>query len=291
MNRLLSFSVAAIVVLLSCVSKHDSKPPILSDLPDEPSADVQIEEKDTIPPEITAILNAYRDCVVKYSDDSLFLSSGEAIPFDLSLKSDSYLRRLDSTTVKDMFYDVYPLGGLTEPPYLFDPGRYRNDELFKAMYGHSEEEALSRLEKVDVFGTEIQFSTVNGAADSLKSVISEITASYPDKVKYFSDPSSFNWRAVRGARRMSAHSYGIALDIGTKYSDYWLWSNSGASELDSLVYKNRIPEEMIHVFEKHGFISGARWYHYDTMHFEFRPELIYYSKMLESGEETHIITM
>ncbi|MDP3291618.1 MAG: M15 family metallopeptidase, partial [Sulfuricurvum sp.] len=24
----------------------------------------------------------------------------------------------------------------------------------------------------------------------------------------------------------------------------------------------------------HGFIWGGRWYHYDTMHFEYRPELL-----------------
>lgn len=26
--------------------------------------------------------------------------------------------------------------------------------------------------------------------------------------------------------------------------------------------------------EKHGFIWGGCWYHYDTMHFEYRPELL-----------------
>ena len=25
----------------------------------------------------------------------------------------------------------------------------------------------------------------------------------------------------------------------------------------------------------HGFIWGGKWYHYDTMHFEFRPELVW----------------
>jgi len=28
------------------------------------------------------------------------------------------------------------------------------------------------------------------------------------------------------------------------------------------------------VFERHGFIWGGRWWHYDTMHFEYRPELL-----------------
>jgi hypothetical protein len=28
------------------------------------------------------------------------------------------------------------------------------------------------------------------------------------------------------------------------------------------------------VFEKHGFVCGGKWYHFDTMHFEYRPEII-----------------
>ena len=74
--------------------------------------------------------------------------------------------------------------------------------------------------------------------------------------------------------RLSAHSYGIAIDINVKYSNFWLWSNPGKSEKDQIVYKNRIPREIVEIFERHGFISGTRWYHYDTMHFEFRPELL-----------------
>jgi hypothetical protein len=36
--------------------------------------------------------------------------------------------------------------------------------------------------------------------------------------------------------------------------------------------------EIVDVFERHGFIWGGKWYHFDTMHFEYRPELI------EAGE-------
>jgi hypothetical protein len=28
------------------------------------------------------------------------------------------------------------------------------------------------------------------------------------------------------------------------------------------------------VLEKHGFIWGGKWYHFDTMHLEHRPELL-----------------
>jgi hypothetical protein len=30
----------------------------------------------------------------------------------------------------------------------------------------------------------------------------------------------------------------------------------------------------VEVFERHGFIWGGKWNHYDTMHFEYRPELL-----------------
>ncbi len=47
-----------------------------------------------------------------------------------------------------------------------------------------------------------------------------------------------------------------------------------ADAAGSYPFKNRIPAEIVAIFEKHGFIWGGRWYHYDTMHFEYRPELI-----------------
>lgn len=84
---------------------------------------------------------------------------------------------------------------------------------------------------------------------------------------------TFYWRKVRGAHRRSAHSYGIAIDINTEYADYWLWKNPGASETQEIAYANRIPLEIVGVFEKYGFVWGGRWYHFDTMHFEYRPEI------------------
>ena len=38
-------------------------------------------------------------------------------------------------------------------------------------------------------------------------------------------------------------------------------------------WKNQIPQAIVDAFEAEGFAWGGRWYHYDTMHFEWRPEL------------------
>jgi len=63
--------------------------------------------------------------------------------------------------------------------------------------------------------------------------------------------------------------------LNTKYSNYWQWDCKCTSENVDLSYKNKIPQGIIDIFEKHGFIWGGKWYHYDTMHFEYRPELLF----------------
>ena len=135
------------------------------------------------------------------------------------------------------------------------------------------------LVRVDWFGQELLFTSVNGAADSLRAVAAELQALPRRYARYFKDSSSFFWREVRGARRRSAHGYGIAIDICTAYADYWRNNNPGAGETDAVAYRNRIPSRIVEVFEKHGFISGTKWYHYDTMHFEFRPDRLLYARV------------
>ena len=67
------------------------------------------------------------------------------------------------------------------------------------------------------------------------------------------------------------HAWGAAIDINTAYADYWLWHRTGGAAPG---YVNRIPPEIVAIFERHGFIWGGRWAHFDTMHFEYRPELL-----------------
>jgi hypothetical protein len=67
------------------------------------------------------------------------------------------------------------------------------------------------------------------------------------------------------------HSFGIAIDINVSSADYWRW-NSGRTA-PGLKKGKKIPYRLIEIFERRGFIWGGKWYHYDTMHFEYRPEL------------------
>ncbi len=226
---------------------------------------------DSIPDGAAKLMAVYPQQVKGYEGGCLLMADGTRIVYDDGREKD-FITMLDNSDPEDMFSMAYDRTAAV-PAYLSDAGRSRCEQLFKCMYGKNAQEAQKRFTRVAWFGQQLQFTTVNGAADSLRAVARDM-ARHPELVKYMKQASTFYWRKVRGAQRQSAHSYGIAIDINTSLSNYWLWSNPGAGELDSLKYANRVPAEVVNIFERHGFIWGGRWYHYDTMHFEFRPEFL-----------------
>jgi hypothetical protein len=67
------------------------------------------------------------------------------------------------------------------------------------------------------------------------------------------------------------HGYGAAIDISTRFADYWRWVSDDRTRVR---WRNRVPIQIVRIFEKQGFIWGGYWYHFDTIHFEYRPELL-----------------
>jgi len=85
----------------------------------------------------------------------------------------------------------------------------------------------------------------------------------------------WNWRNVAGSQSRSNHSYGIAIDILPKSlggkATYWQWTTNWWN----IPYEGRYhpPDTVIKSFEAYGFIWGGKWTYFDTMHFEYRPEV------------------
>jgi len=226
----------------------------------------------------SALLESYPDFIKDIRDGKLILTDGTEMVYDDG-EEKSFERMLDYSDPEDMFFVRYD-SRVSPPEYLSDAGRSRCEELFKKMYGATAAAVSRNLVSVDWFGSKVRITRVNGADKALRAVAEELKQ-HPELRKYLASSGTFNWRKVRGAKRQSAHSYGIAFDIGVSYSDYWLWKNPGAKETSKLKYANRFPRELVEIFERHGFIWGGAWYHYDTMHFEYRPEILHYSR---SGE-------
>lgn len=238
----------------------------------------------SVPLGVEALLSSYPQQIVDYRNDYLILSNGDSILYDDEIEKD-FVGKLDDADPEDMFAFAYSTDSVV-PSYLQDAGRSRCEQLFKYMYGTSASEVRKHLINVSWFGENVLFTTVNGASDSLKVVAQDLMKlpNIKELRPYLKSSGTFYWRKVRGANRQSAHSYGMTIDIGVALSDYWLWKNPGKAETDQIKYANRVPKEIVDVFERHGFIWGGRWYHYDTMHFEYRPEILYYDRHNNSNQ-------
>ncbi|BDV39290.1 M15 family metallopeptidase [Methylocystis bryophila] len=214
-----------------------------------------------------ALVRAYPDYLKTSDEKQIVWNDGTRMPLSDGKPDKSFDEKLKNASLLDQLSLPYPIGKPDHVPGADeDPGRFRNQAFFDKMYGDCDKhETQKRLVKVPWFGGFVEVTTINGVADKLRAVAAEIDR-LPAALKRYAYPSAgaFACRTVKDTGKRSMHAYGAALDINTKYSDYWLWGKGA--------YHNRIPWEIVEIFERHGFIWGGKWGHFDTMHFEYRPE-------------------
>lgn len=187
---------------------------------------------------------------------------------------------LRSATLADQMRQVYRAGKPTGIPGVNDsPGRIRHAPFFARMYGDCKKgEVTKRMRNVvwmpKTKPQTIQVSTANDVAGRLEKVIGQLEG-LPDRLKAFLVPSAgtYNCRVVADTGQPSMHASGAAIDIATAQTDYWVWAKGKGAGAGQIPFKNRIPWEIAEIFEAEKFIWGGKWYHYDTMHFEYRPEM------------------
>jgi hypothetical protein len=122
--------------------------------------------------------------------------------------------------------------------------------------------------------------------------LAETNAQVRDWVKSIATVTAWNWRNIADIQSRSNHAYGIAVDILPSNSamrgleTYWLWTEQKKLDWWKVPYRSRYqpPDAVIKIFESYGFIWGGKWTFYDTMHFEYRPELLLLSGIELSGE-------
>jgi hypothetical protein len=226
---------------------------------------------------IDTLLATYPQALAGHDGNALVWRDGTKMPVADGTRGKSFSEHLRHPSIADQFLIPYPRGPLDKPPAVgADPGRFRNAAFFAKMYGDCRKaEVASRLVPVSwlakTWGKSIRITSVNAVNERLNAVSKEIDA-LPETVKRAAYPiaGTYNCRLVADTGQRSSHSYGIAIDLNTAFADYWFWGPHAGK----ISYRNRMPREIVAIFEKHGFIWGGKWYHYDTMHFEYRPELL-----------------
>lgn len=221
------------------------------------------------------LVRAYPDALSGHDGKSITWRDGTIMLADDGVADKSFERLLRNASILDQMRLAYPVGASAPPAENVDPGRFRNEAFFKKMYGDCNKDEVRRNLTTIVWlprswGKPVQVTRINGIAERLKQVSAEIDALDPAvRAAAFPIAGVLSCRPVADTGKMSMHGYAAAIDLNLKYSDYWLWAGKGKA----IPYKNRMPQQIVDIFERHGFIWGGKWYHYDTMHFEYRPEL------------------
>jgi hypothetical protein len=190
---------------------------------------------------------------------------------------------------ESIFY-IYRRGTLTRIPDPVAFPKNRSSDFLDALVGDTRGEIASSSKWVTFLGrkafvheicseslerVDLEINRYAQSSEEVRSFISNI------KVVFSMDP-----RSVKGTDNQSYHAYGLALDIVPKnYGNkqvYWRWSSIFDEDWGRIpiIKRWKPPSEVIAAFEKNGFIWGGKWYHFDTIHFEYRPELLVYSEEL-----------
>ena len=226
---------------------------------------------------LARLVAAYPDHLARIDGDALVWTDGTRMPVGADRPARPFDAMLKDATIADQLRQDYSPGRPDGPPPRdHSPGRLRHTALFVKMYGDCRRgSAAGRHRSVTWMPRtrpqDLPVTAVNDVAGRLDRVI-EGLESLPDRFRAYLVPSAgtFNCRAVADTGLLSMHAFAAAIDINVQHSDYWAWARSRGD----IPYRNRIPYEIAEVFEAEKFIWGGKWYHYDTMHFEYRPELL-----------------
>jgi hypothetical protein len=201
----------------------------------------------------------------------------------------------------------YPLGGLPPLPNLDAESADRLRKLLKELSTHppcrsetflqilfdagSQAQTARQIVRVDFLGFPVQVhQRIVPALRQVAAECEELRRSNPAVAAFFAglaEIDGFNYRDVAGTLTRSYHGYGLALDLiprsyGGKIP-YWRWVAEKDDRWWATPYERRwsVPLPVVHAFERHEFVWGGKWLFFDTMHFEYRPEILLMARAAE----------
>lgn len=287
------FYFSFVLLLFGCLNPdiNESKNDFIKNIPAESTLSIEndLEAQQKI---LLAFAKGYPDKIndVRFIDNDwtmlvngvrFYYANGRFLPEELRGKWENYLPY--------DFYE-YPWKGTKEQRKIFfDNPVYSTGSsfLFDALYSaHTERESYKEQVKYSFLGVKIEIhSYIKNKLDDIVKDIHAAAASdnsiymWIAELKLTAPNLAWMWRPIAGTNRRSNHSYGTAIDfIPRDLKDrltYWRWRDDEEEEIE-INKKNYYmpPEKVIKIFQEYGFLWGGNWALIDTMHFEYRPEIL-----------------
>jgi hypothetical protein len=231
------------------------------------------------------------DLVIKVADVSYCWAKGRILPVKKKDKWEKYLPYVTyDYPVKAKEPSDYSSREVEELKLEGSPGHQaatadiQGDFLAALVGGISRAAVEENLTKVSFLGHGVSVNAL--IVEPLKRVDASIKAlakrddDLASFVASIASVGCYNWREISGTGRRSYHSLALALDIlparPSGVITYWGWERERNDEWMLVPPKERWtpPRAFIDAFEDAGFVWGGKWDFYDTMHFEYRPELL-----------------
>jgi hypothetical protein len=245
--------------------------------------------------EIEAVITCYGDRIQSIEivgDEVVFRIGNEKIYYrEGKMLSEAHLVR--SEEFDSIFYE-YKKGPISinhdHTPYP----AHRSSDFLDALFGDTENQVRENSQWVHFLGHRVYVHNI--CVDSLVEIDrrireqSSVAMEVRDFLKNIRVMYSMKRRHVSGTNNMSYHSYGLAIDIiprsyGGKHV-YWKWSSVFKEDWDRIPLSQRWspPQQVIDAFEAEGFVWGGKWYYFDSLHFEYRPEILYLNEIWDRKE-------
>lgn len=255
-------------------------------------------------PEVTDFFfdSDQNDWGVTVNDKDFFWADGRIVPENLIPEAQKYERFYQYFYLQEFFTvkeseTEYFKKVFAQDNQDFAPQNLKKANLFflSEIYGDISEEAIKEnLAEIIVFGNAVyvhkriapQFTAVYEKMKALKK-----TKQLKHFFSNYAHTYGFNWRSIEYKTVISNHALGIALDLMAKrygsLNTFWYWESTVNDTWFLLKASERWapPLKIVRLFEQNGFIWGGYWTYWDTMHFEYKPELLYICDFVSNTNE------
>jgi hypothetical protein len=170
----------------------------------------------------------------------------------------------------------------------------RSQHFYDALWrAHDRDESYERIKSIRFLGKSVMvhYSILEELSLVEEKILTDAKSDSQvrDWINRIGTLDGWNWRSIADTQSRSFHAYGAALDIlpssTGRLETYWLWTARTKSDWWNVSYEQRFhpPQAVIKAFESYGFVWGGKWLFYDTMHFEYRPEIFILSDIPLTG--------